>query len=153
VYRFKKKAKRRVGMTGKFEKYILLAAVVIMLLLIGSCSGTQDSTQVIEKISAREGFNLIQDNLDNQDFVIIDVRTPEEYAVEHIENAININFSSETSRDEMNKLNKDKTYLIYCLSGNRSGQALTVMEELGFKEVYDIGGIAGWKTEGFPTVK
>ena len=66
-------------------------------------------------------------------------------------NAINVNFSSTAFRDELNKLDKNKTYLIYCRSGNRSAQALAVMKELDFNEVYDAGGISEWINAGFPT--
>ena len=51
-------------------------------------------------------------------------------------------------------MDKSKTYLIYCRSGNRSGQALDIMEELNFREVYNMmGGILEWEAEGLPTVK
>jgi len=54
----------------------------------------------------------------------------------------------------LNNLDKNKTYLIYCRSGARSGSALDIMAELNFREVYNIlGGINQWKAEGFPTVK
>ena len=109
-------------------------------------------TQIIEDITPQEAFTLIQENQGNPDFVIIDVRTPEEFAEEHIENAINIDFYSETFRDELNKLDRNKTYLVYCRSGRRSGNALNIMKELNFREVYNIsGGIIEWKAKGFPT--
>ena len=82
------------------------------------------------------------------------MRTPEEFGEGHIENATNIDFYSETFRDELDNLDKNKTYLIYCRSGGRSGKALDIMAELNFKEVYNIlGGINQWKSEEFPTVK
>jgi len=142
-------------MTGRFRNYILLAIVVIMLLIIGSCNGTQESTQIIEHITAQEGFDLIQDNLDNQDFVIIDVRTPEEFAIGYIEDAINIDFYSNTFRDEIDKLDKNKTYLIYCQSGVRSESALEVMKDLNFREVYNmLGGISAYVGDiSGPTIK
>ena len=108
-------------------------------------------TQIIDNVTPREAFNLIQDNQNNPDFVIIDVRTPEEFAEEHIENAINIDFRSETFRDGLNQLDKNKTYLIYCRSGGRSRNALDIMAELNFREAYNmLGGINGWKVEGLP---
>lgn len=111
-------------------------------------------TQVIEDITPQEAFTLIQNNQNNPNFVIIDVRTPEEFAEGHIENAINLDYYSETFRDELNELDKDKTYLIYCRSGNRSGSALNIMAELNFLGVHNIlGGISRWKTGGLPTTK
>jgi len=82
------------------------------------------------------------------------VRTPEEFADGHIENAINLDYYSETFGDELNKLDKNKTYLVYCRSGRRSRNALDIMEELNFREAYNMsGGIIEWKAEGLPTTK
>ena len=130
----------------------LSVLLVIGVTLTGGC--VCDETATIEDITPQEAFTLIQNNQNNPDFVIIDVRTPEELAEEHIENATNIDFYSETFRDELNNLDKNKTYLIYCKVGGRSGSALDIMAELNFKEAYNIlGGINQWKTEGLPTVK
>ena len=135
-----------------FMVLALSVSLVIGVTLMGGCVG--DETATIEDITPQEAFTLIQNNQDNPDFVIIDVRTPDEFAEEHLENATNINFYSETFRDTLNTLDKNKTYLIYCRSGGRSGSALDVMAELNFKEAYNIlGGINLWKTEGLPTVK
>jgi len=82
------------------------------------------------------------------------VRTLAEFVEEHIENATNIDFYSEAFRDMLNNLDKNKTYLVYCRVGGRSGSALDIMAELNFREVYNIlGGINQWKAEGLPTAK
>jgi len=131
---------------------VFLVVLVIGATLTGGC--LRDETAIIEDITPPEAFALIQDNQNNPDFEIIDVRTPAEFAGEHIENATNIDFYSEDFQDMLNNLDKDKTYLIYCRSGGRSGSALDIMAELNFKEVYNIsGGINRWKSEGLPTVK
>ena len=111
-------------------------------------------TRTIEDITPQEASTLIQNNQNNPDFIIIDVRTPEEFAEGHIEDAVNIDFRSETFQDELNKLYKDKTYLVYCRSGVRSRNALDIMAELNFREAYNVlGGILAWKAEGLPTVE
>ncbi len=111
-------------------------------------------TQIIEDITPQQALTLILENQDNPHFVIVDVRTPEEFAEEHIEDAINLDFRSETFQDELNTLDKNKTYLIYCPSGIRSGSALDMMAELDFREVYKIsGGIYAWKAEELPTIQ
>ena len=138
---------------------VLTVSLVIGVVLICGCAEIatpqqEVPTQTIENITPQEAFTLIQNNQNNPDFVIIDVRTPQEFAEEHIENAINIDFRSQVFRDELNKLDKNKTYLIYCRSGGRSGNALNIMEELNFEEVYNMsGGIIVWNTEGLPTIK
>jgi rhodanese-related sulfurtransferase len=112
--------------------------------------------QIIESITPEEAFDLIQENQDNPDFVIIDVQTPEEFVNRHIENAINIDYRSETFRDELNQLDKNKTYLIYydCACGGIDRKTLNMMAELDFREVYKIsGGLDRWEAEGFPTVE
>ena len=138
---------------------LLLVSLIIGVILTGGCVSTEtvppnQETQIIENITPPEAFALIQDNQNNPDFVIIDVRTPEEFADGHIENAINLDYYSETLRDELNKLDKGKKYLIYCRSGNRSGKALNIMQELNFREVYNMsGGILEWQAEGLPLTK
>ena len=130
---------------------VLSALLVIGLVVMGGCRGkeTETPTQRIEDITSQEAFTLIQNN---PDFIILDVRTPGEFAEEHIENAINLDYRSETFRDELNKLDKNKIYILYCRSGVRSRDALNIMAELNFGEVYHMsGGITEWKAEGLPT--
>jgi len=113
-----------------------------------------DNISIIEDVSLEEAYALIVDNLSNPDFVIIDIRTPEEYAGGHIEDAINMDFYAEDFDEKLDELDRDKTYLIYCQSGNRSGKARDLMEAMGFQEVYNlIGGIARWERTNLPTVK
>jgi len=110
--------------------------------------------QIIEGISPQKAFALIHDNQNNPDFVIIDVRTTAEIAEGYIEDAVFIDYYSDTFRDELNSLDKDKVYLIYCRSGGRSGPTLATMEELGFMEVYELlGGILAWQGAGLPVVE
>ncbi len=145
----------------KLMLLVLSVSLVIGAVLTAGCIGgetitpTQEiPTQIIENITPQEAFTLIQNNKTNPDFVILDVRTPEEFADGHIENTINIDYYSETFRDELDKLDKNETYLIYCRSGNRSGKTLDMMVELNFKEVYNmLGGIVQWEAEGLPTTK
>ncbi len=119
-----------------FMVLALSVSLVMGVALTGGC--VLDKTATIEDITPQEASTLIQNNQNNPDFVIIDVRTPEEFGEEYIEQATNIDFYSETFRDTLNALDKNKTYLIYCQSGGRSGSALDIMAELNFKEVYNI---------------
>ena len=140
---------------------VLLALMAVAVVSITGCVEQQTAApdqeaqiQIIEDITTPEALALIENNRNNPEFVIIDVRTPEEFAEGHIENAVNIDFYSATFRDDLDKLDKDKTYLIYCRSGRRSGLAVPMMQELDFMEVYDmLGGIARWTAEGFGTTR
>ena len=108
----------------------------------------------VKQISAKEAASLIEKNKNNADFVILDVRTPEEFSKGHIENAINIDVKSASFREDAGKLDPGKTYVIHCRSGRRSAVAGAQLEELGFINVYDIqGGIVAWEEEGYPVTK
>jgi len=135
---------------SKLLTAVLLVSLVTGAILTSGCA----PVQTIENITSQEAFNLIQDNQDNPDFVILDVRTPAEFASGHIENALNLDFYSETFRNELNNLDKNKTYLVYCKVGGRSRDALDIMAELNFKEAYNMaGGITAWKAKGLPILK
>ena len=71
---------------------------------------------------------------------IIDVRTPEEFAAGHVDGAVNINLQSGTFESDIAQLDPNAAYAVYCRSGNRSGQATTIMGEAGFTDVTNLGG-------------
>ena len=106
-------------------------------------------------ISSKNANYLIQKNRDNENFVILDVRTPEEFSEGQIENAINIDYYSEKFEEEIQKLDKNKRYFCYCKKGGRSGKSLKIMNKFGFKfALYNLEeGIIGWEKSGFPIIK
>jgi len=82
---------------------------------------------------------------------VVDVRTPEEFNRSHLQNAINININDENFDRQINKLDKNKPVLVYCLSGSRSSYATRSMRSEGFKEVYELyGGMIKWRAVGLP---
>jgi rhodanese-related sulfurtransferase len=104
--------------------------------------GTNKKVSVDEfqqKLSATPGAQLV------------DVRTPEEYAGGHLQNAQNIDFRSSDFADKMSKLDKSKPVFVYCLSGGRSTNAANQLADMGFKEIYNMdGGIMKWRSAGKP---
>ncbi len=140
---------------------VLSIALILGLTSVTGCArsetdttGLETATQIIKNITPKEALTLIENNRDNPNFVILDVRTPEEFAEERIEDTINLDYYADTFEDELNKLDKNKPYVIYCRSGMRSGVTLDLMKELGFKEVYNIlGGMIAWKADVLPTIK
>lgn len=85
------------------------------------------------------------------DLVVLDVRTPEEFAEGHLEGAVLVDFYAADFAEQLAALDTDVPYLVYCRSGNRSGQALGVMEQLGFTSAVDVdGGIVAWTGAGLP---
>ncbi len=140
---------------------ILSALLATGIVLTGGCAEKTNEpanqelpTQIIEDITAQEAFTLIQENLTNPGFVILDVRTPQEFTGGHLGDAVNIDLRAEDFREKVNELDKSKTYLVYCKSGARSRSASDIMEELGFEEGYNmLGGIIQWEAEELPIVK
>ncbi|GMQ24682.1 rhodanese-like domain-containing protein [Algoriphagus sp. oki45] len=129
-------------------KFIFPALFLFLLVFSASAqTALQDSIQVIsiekfEKMSAKKKAR------------IVDVRTPEEVSEGHLEGALNINFLGETFAEEIDKLDKKKTYLLYCRSGSRTRKAADLMQNAGFKHVYMLeGGITAWKEAGKPIEK
>lgn len=95
----------------------------------------------MQEISSQSAIDLIENN---SDLVIVDVRTEAEYGAGHIEGALNIDLNSLNFKDEIDKLDKNKKYLVYCRSGNRSRIAGKIIEALGFNDVYNLdGGVVG----------
>ena len=114
----------------------------------------EESAQAEEKviyevndISVEEVYEIISSN---QDYIILDVRTPEEFKEGHIEGAILIPVSELGGR--LDELPKDKPIITYCKSGGRSGNAAEILVENGFRKVYDMGGILDWQEEGYPVI-
>lgn len=86
--------------------------------------------------------------------VLIDVRTPEEVQQGKIQGAVNLDYRSENFKEEVSKLDKNKTYFLYCAAGMRGSKASDIMEGLGFKQVYNLeGGLGAWEDEGLPVEK
>ncbi|GAA1470295.1 rhodanese-like domain-containing protein [Microbacterium thalassium] len=77
-----------------------------------------------------------------EETVVIDVRTPGEYAGGHLEGAVNVNLQSPTFQEDILEYDLDGEYVVYCQSGNRSSQAVAYMDQAGFEDVTDAGGVS-----------
>jgi rhodanese-related sulfurtransferase len=103
--------------------------------------------QSVKSLTPLEAFKLIKENVKDPNFIILDVRTPWEFSDEHIDGAENLDFTDPDFGEIVQKLDKDKKYLIYCKSGLRGEKVFEIMKELGFSRVYKIkGGFEGWKS-------
>ena len=84
----------------------------------------------------------------------MDVRTPEEYAEGHLAGAKNIDFYASDFRQQLALLNPDQKYMVYCAVGGRSGKTGKMMEELGFKQVYNVtAGFSAFSSKGIPVAE
>ncbi len=98
--------------------------------------------------------NEFIEKLDNQPGVVIDVRTLEEYQDGHLAlTDVHLDFLAGKIEKEMDNLDKNETYYLYCRTGNRSGQAMEIMRDAGFTNVYNIGGYEDLITSGIPSKK
>lgn len=85
---------------------------------------------------------------------VIDVRTPDEFGIDHLTNATNLDIYSEKFDSEIQKLDKQRTYYVYCQRGGRSANAIEKLRKAGFKNIYELdGGIVNWEKEGKPLEK
>ena len=128
----------------------VISMVFIVGMLFSGYSQNPDSLQA--HFTVFQVDSLIQANTTNPDFCVMDVRTPAEYTPEHLEAAINRNYNGAGFDSLIDLLPRHKMYVLYCLSGGRSGSTYNKMVALGFPSIVNmLGGITDWKNQGFPT--
>lgn len=89
-----------------------------------------------------------------KDVVVLDVRSAFEFGGDKIAGAKNISYSAPDFKERVDKLDKEKTYLVYCASGSRSAGACNYLKTAGFTHIYNLkGGIESWKSAGLPVVR
>ncbi len=131
-----------------------ILAVLLTVLMFGGCAATrnitEDSSQnnskdlTYRQISMNEAVKLIESETD---YIILDVRRPDEFSAGHIPDALNIP-NEEIGNEEISELpNKDQLILVYCRSGNRSKQASEKLVKLGYTNIVEFGGINDWTGE------
>ena len=120
----------------------MLLSVLAIFVLAGCSKETAENSY--KQISMDEAVTMMEEETD---YIILDVRTPEEFAEKHIPNAINV--PNETiGENEIPELpRKDQMILVYCRSGNRSKQASEKLVKLGYTNIYEFGGINDWTGE------
>ena len=128
---------------------LLLATAALGAVVIAGCSSSSTSAAV-DTVAPATAAEIITTESNE---VVLDIRTPEEYDQGIIEGAVNIDFYDDDFAVQLDALDKDAHYVVYCNSGNRSGQANSIFEDLGFTDVTEIdGGITAWYSEGLPVV-
>ena len=128
----------------------LIRAVAVLLLAavaLTGCSGSRTATaEGVRSVAAGEAQQLVEDGA-----VVIDVRTPEEFASGHLADARNIDVQADSFHAEVDQLDRDGTYVLYCRSGARAGAAGEMMLEMGFTDVANAGGFEDLAAAGLPT--
>jgi rhodanese-related sulfurtransferase len=120
----------------------LLGVLLVSVITLTACGGSGGK---VSDLTVSQFATKIAD----KGIVLIDVRRPEEFAAGHIAGATNLNFESGTFETDLQKLDKSKSYALYCRSGNRSGQATAIMVKDGFTHVFNLlGGVIDWQGAG-----
>jgi len=120
-------------------------ATLASVLLLAGCSTSPSAME----LSVSEFSSKVAE----AGVITLDVRTPGEFNEGHIEGAILVDFQSGNFENEIASFDKSKTYAVYCRSGNRSGQAVKVMSDAGFTDLYNLdGGVIDWASAGLPLV-
>lgn len=124
-------------------KIKFLLFLLVSMFLFTACAPKTEETTTYHKITAQEA----KEKIDAGDVTIVDVRTAEEYKENHIENAILIPNESIGSQKPEQLPDTNAVILVYCRSGRRSKEASEKLVELGYKNIYDFGGIIDWSYE------
>ena len=125
---------------------ILSLLMMGVVLLITGCGSSDPSGGAggSSRINAEQGKEMMSDG---QEYVLVDVRTQEEYDSGHIQGAILIPVDELQTRAVDELTNQDVRIIIYCRSGNRSATAARILVNLGYTHVYDMGGVLDWPYE------
>ncbi|WP_395633113.1 thioredoxin domain-containing protein [Flavobacterium sp.] len=123
-----------------------LFSLLFISFLFLSCQG--QATKPVQTLDVKTYAEKLKNTEKPQ---LLDVRTPEEYSVEHLENADNVNVNSPDFAAKAAQYDKSKPIFVYCKVGGRSAQAADKLVGMGFTEVYNLeGGIMKWTTAGMP---
>ena len=123
------------------RKYIIILVSIIMIMGLTGC---EEQRMSYTQISMEEAVAMMEKETD---YIILDVRTTEEFAGKHIPGAINIPNETIGSEELAELPDKNQLILVYCRSGNRSKQASEKLAALGYTKIYEFGGINDWTGE------
>lgn len=132
----------------------LTAAIALAAASLTACSAPAETTETSAAAPASLDGQAVDAGafaalVEQDGVVVLDVRTPEEFAAGHLDGALNVDVSSPQFTDRLAELDTDAPYAVYCRSGNRSAQAVTLMQQAGFEQVAHLdGGITAWSADG-----
>ena len=137
------------------REQVLKRTAVLVIALVGLYAFVAPAqSAVFSTLSPRQFKSMLDESANDPDLVLLDIRTPREYADGHIAGAVMIDYYSSEFVERLKGLDRLKTYLIYCRSGNRTGKSLAIFEKLGFDRVYHLEtGLVGWIKENYPLVR
>ncbi len=126
----------------------------VLIAVVASCS-SQSTTEIpINNVDVDTAQGLVAQD---ESVIVLDVRTPKEYVMGHIEGSLNINIGQADFSEKVSKLDRDKTYIVHCsvnVENGRSAKSLEIMTSLGFDKLLNMeGGIVAWEQSGHPLVQ
>ena len=151
----------------KITRRIAIVAFPVILLsgILAGCSQVKTTasstvpvvtsqTTDVPTITVSDANASIKKNSGDANFVLLDVRTADEFNSGHIAGAINIDYYAADFKANIAKLDKNKQYLVYCRTGIRGAASVQIMLNLGFTKTQNMaGGITEWTQEGYAVVK
>ena len=135
--------KKQLWMLGLLAVVLVLGAYVVFADSNDTATDGSSTPQLISPSGYQETFQATE-----RDHTLLDVRTAAEFNGGHIPGAANI--SVEMLAQNLDEVPRDKPVVVYCRSGNRSAQAAQILDEAGYTNVYDLGGIITWAQQGYP---
>ncbi len=130
--------------------YALLTGFLTAIIFSSGAIAAEDYRDV----TVKKATEMIEQMSADASIVILDVRTKGEFNSGHLNDALNIDIKSASFKEKISRLDKDKTYLVYCRSGKRSKVAQGIMKELHFKKAINmLGGFIAWQKSGQPFSK
>ena len=126
-------------------KLVTRAGLVVLLAVVSGCGSGSAEGVGVRTVSATEAVKVLESR------VVIDVRSPAEVAEGAITGATVLDFNAGEFEAKIGDYDRNAAYLVYCRSGNRSGQAVAIMKELGFTDVIDAGAFSDLQAAGAPT--
>ncbi|MEK6265310.1 MAG: rhodanese-like domain-containing protein [Clostridium sp.] len=135
----------------KTKSTIFLIAILLLLGVFSGCSNKSNNEATTEPLKASI-VNITPEEAKNRldgenEIILLDVRTKEEYETGHIEKAILMPLDTLASEVQKSLKDKEATIFVYCRSGSRSSAAADILIEKGYKKVYNLGGIIDWPYE------
>jgi len=126
---------------------MLRLAILSVGIVFASCSAAPGNAN----LAPSSADSLLRADSSKKNFVLVDVRTPQEFGTGHLKGAQLVDFHAPDFQTRMSAIPRDAEILLYCRSGNRSGQALSILKDLGFKDARHVaGGINAWRAQGLP---
>lgn len=127
------------------------AGRVLPLFLVLIVVAVAAAGSAVTNVTVGKAQKLMNERAGKPDFVILDVRTPEEFSGGHLAGAVNLDVQAKDFEKKLRALDRNKSYLVYCRTGNRSRMATIAMEALGFRSIFHMNeGIVKWKQQNLP---